>query len=247
MNQFASGDFGHAVLYEDFTPETVEVRAWWCCTLHGLRAFPDVHDSVFRQHGNEIFYDLPLDGKWKSQAAIVEARSHLGTEGKIRLVVENAAGNHSLTFRKPDWAEAVVVTTNGKREPGLSVPLLKTGDEIVAKYTMNVRSTSAGGVQARPDRKAVFFGPWLLGASSHDQPEYFNEIYPDNQITVESGRKPYPGGALPFAVPVAATPCACIAAEFPGQPIKVELRAVAEQTGYAPARWQTAFLVRAKS
>jgi hypothetical protein len=29
--------------------------------------------------------------------------------------------------------------------------------------------------------------------------------------------------------------------------MKVELRAVAEQTGYEPARWQTAFLVRAKS
>ncbi len=96
-------------------------------------------------------------------------------------------------------------------------------------------------------RKALYFGPWLLGASSHDQPEYFNEMYPDNQITMESGRMPYPGRALPFAVPIAATPASCIPAEFPGQPMKVELRAVAEQTGYEPARWQTAFLVRAKS
>ncbi len=247
MNQFASGDFGHAVLYEDFTPETVEVRAWWCCTLHGLRAFPDVHDSVFRQQGDKIFYDLPLDGKWKSQTAIIEAQSRLATEGKTHLFVENMAGNHSLTIRKPDWAEAVVVTRNGQPEAGPNVPLLKTGDEIVAKYTMNVRSASADRVQTRPDRKALYFGPWLLGASSHDQPEYFNEIYPDNQITIESGRKPYPGRALAFAVPIAATPCSCIAAEFPGQPIKVELRAVAEQTGYEPARWQTAFLVRAKS
>jgi DUF1680 family protein len=247
MNQFASGDFGHAVLYEDFTPETVEVRAWWCCTLHGLRAFPDVHDSVFRQQGDKIFYDLPLDGKWKSQTAIIEAQSRLATEGKIHLVVENMAGNHSLTIRKPDWAEAVVVTRNRKREAGLNVPLIKTGDEIVAKYTMNVRSASADGVQTRPGRKAVYFGPWLLGASSHDQPEYFNELYPENQIALETGRMPYPGRAMAFAVPIAATPASCIAAEFPGQPMKVELRAVAEQTGYAPARWQTAFLVRAKS
>jgi DUF1680 family protein len=247
MNQFASGDFGHAFLYEDFTPETVAVRAWWCCTLHGLRAFSDVHDNVFHQEGDKIFYDLPLDGKWKSQGAIVEARSHLATEGKIRLAVANTAGNHSLTIRKPDWADAVVVTTNGKREPGLHVPLIKTGDEIGAKYTMNVRSASAERTQTRPDRKALYFGPWLLGASSHDQPEYFNEMYPDNQITMESGRIRYPGRALPFAVPIAATTASSIPAEFPGQPIKVELRAVAEQTGYEPARWQTAFLVRAKS
>jgi DUF1680 family protein len=247
MNQFASGDFGHAILYEDFTPETVEVRAWWCCTLHGLRAFPDVHDSVFRQQGDKIFYDLPLDGKWKSQTAIIEAESRLATEGKIRLIVENMAGNHSLTIRKPDWAEAVVVTTNGKREPSLNVPRIKTGDEIVAKYTMNVRSAGTDRVQTRPGRKALYFGPWLLGASSHDQPEYFNELYPENQIALESGRMPYPGRAMAFAVPIAATPASCIAAEFPGQPMKVELRAVAEQTGYEPARWQTAFLVRTKS
>jgi DUF1680 family protein len=247
MNQFASGDFGHAVLYEDFTPETVEVRAWWCCTLHGLRAFPDVHDNVFRQQGDKIFYDLPVDGKWKSQTAIIEAESRFATEGKIHLVVENLAGNHSLTIRKPDWAEAVVVTTNGKREPGLTIPLIKTGDEIVAKYTMNIRSMSADRVQTRPDRKALYFGPWLLGASSHDQPEYFNELYPDNQIALASVRMPYPGRAMAFAVPIAATPASCIPAEFPRQPMKVELRAVAEQTGYEPARWQTAFLVRAKS
>jgi DUF1680 family protein len=212
-----------------------------------LRAFPDVHDSVFRQQGDKIFYDLPLDGKWKSQSAIIEAQSDLAADGKVGLVVENIAGSHSLTIRKPDWADGVVVTTNGKREPGLTVPLIKTGDEIVARYTMSVRKESADRVQTRPDRKALYFGPWLLGASSHDQPEYFNEMYPENQITMESGRMRYPGSALPFAVPIAATPASCIPAEFPGQPIKVELRAVGEQTGYEPARWQTAFQVRVKS
>ena len=100
MNQFATGDFGHALLYEDFTPETVEVRAWWCCTLHGLRAFPEVNDSVFRQQGGDIVYNLALDGKWKSQGAIVEARSYLATERKIRLTVQNAAAGQSLVVRQ---------------------------------------------------------------------------------------------------------------------------------------------------
>ncbi len=38
MNQFATGDFGHAMLNDTGTPSIVYVRAWWCCTLHGLRA-----------------------------------------------------------------------------------------------------------------------------------------------------------------------------------------------------------------
>jgi len=64
MNQFATGDFGHAVLYEDFTPEMVAVRAWWCCTLHGLRAFADVRDSVFRRDAHGVSYLLPIDGRF---------------------------------------------------------------------------------------------------------------------------------------------------------------------------------------
>jgi DUF1680 family protein len=244
MNQFASGDFGHAVLYEDFTPEMVAVRAWWCCTLHGLRGFADIQDAVFRESGSEIQYDLPIDGRWKSQSAIVEARSYLPTQGKIRIIVQNVMGNTSLLVRKPVWADAVVLYRNGARLDDLRVAKIETGDEIMAQYKMSVRTESADRVQSRPGRNALYFGPWLLGASSREQPEYFNELFPDNQIVLGSRRAAYTRQAGPFAVPMAANTCACIPAEFPGQAIKVDLRAVAEQTGYEPARWQTAFVVR---
>lgn len=247
MNQFATGDFGHAVLYDDFTPETVAVRAWWCCTLHGLRAFSDVNDSIFHQRGGDIVYNLPLDGRWKSQDALVDARSHLATEGKISLTILRAAGDHSLVVRKPAWADAVVLSRNGAAVNGLRIAKIETGDEIVAEYAMNLRIESADRVQSRPGRSALYFGPWLLGASSHDQPEYFNELYPENEIALDNRRAPYTARALRFAVPVAARTCDCIPAEFPGQVVNVQLRAVAEQTQYEPARWQTAFRVRQNS
>ena len=59
MNQFATGDFGHGILSKNGIPETVNVRAWWCCTLHGLRAFSDLQNSAFRVSGNEAFFDFP--------------------------------------------------------------------------------------------------------------------------------------------------------------------------------------------
>ena len=244
MNQFGTGDFGHAVLYDDFTPETVAVRAWWCCTLHGLRAFADVNDSVFRGHDGDVVYNLPLDGKWKSQSIIVEARSYLAREGKVHINVQNSVGRQSLLVRQPSWADSVVLTRNGARVDGLRIANIETGDEIVAQYAMNLRVTSADSVQSRSGRSAVYFGPWLLGASSHDQPEYFNELYPDNEIVLDNRRAPYTARGLRFAVPIAARTCDCVPAEFPGQAMKVELRAVAEQTQYESARWQTAFLVR---
>ena len=244
MNQFSTGDFGHAVLYEDFTPEMVEVRAWWCCTLHGLRAFADVNDSVFRHAEKDIVYDLPIDGRWKSQGAIMEARSYLATEGKVRISVDNIVGSSSLVVRKPEWAQAVILTRNGTPIDGLRVPQLATGDEIVVRYKMDFRAESADGVQSRPGRKALSYGPWLLGASSRDQPEYFNELFAENQVVPGSRRAPYFRHPLPFAVPIAANMCACVPAEFPGEATKVDLRAVAEQTGYEPARWQTAFVTK---
>jgi hypothetical protein len=110
---------------------------------------------------------------------------------------------------------------------------------------MHLRALSADGVQSLPGRKALYFGPWLMGASSREQPEYFNELFADNELIEGSRRHAY-AGRSPFAVPIAAATYACVPAEFPGQELKVEIRAVAEQTGYEPERWQTAFRVRAR-
>lgn len=246
MNQFASGDFGHGVLEEGGTPETVAVRAWWCCTLHGLRTFADVNDAVFRRDGEDVFYDLPLDGRLKTGSLEMDATSTLADDGRVRLVVGKTTGMHSLQVRKPAWAERVTVTQNGKPVTGLRVEGLKAGDTIEAKYEMGFRAVSADGVQTRPGRHALHFGPWLLGASSHDQPRYFSELQLDNEIVASQRQAARGRGGSVFTVPIAGSTCPCVAAEFPDQPMQVELRAVAEQTGYESARWQTAFLIRDK-
>ncbi len=244
MNQFASGDFGHAVLEEGGTPERVAVRAWWCCTLHGLRAFADVNDAVFRRAGDEISYDLPLDGRLKTNSLQIAAMSNLATDGRVKIQVQSATGNPSLAVRKPAWANEVTLTHNGKPVADLRVAEIKTGDTIEAKYAMGLRTASADGVQTRPGRHRFYFGPWLLGASSHDQPEYFNELFSDNQIEAGTPLEGASGGHSDFAVPIAAKKFSFVPAEFPDQPMHVELRAVAEQTGYESARWQTAFVIR---
>ncbi|HEY1985371.1 MAG TPA: beta-L-arabinofuranosidase domain-containing protein [Terracidiphilus sp.] len=246
MNQFASGDFGHGVLDENGTPGTVAVRAWWCCTLHGLRTFADVNDNVFRAAGGDIFYDLAMDGHLKTDDVAVRAQSSLATDGRTRITIEQQRGSYALTVRKPAWADAVALTHNGRPVSGLKVAEVAAGDTVVAQYTMRFRGESAERVQARPGRKAFYFGPWLLGATSHEQPQYFSELQDQNAIIAESNRASHSRTGLEFAVPIAATSCAIIAAEYPEQAARVELRAVAEQTGYDPARWMTAFALREK-
>lgn len=247
MNQFASGDYGHAVLNEGGTPDIVLVRAWWCCTLHGLRAFADVHNHVFRQDGNEVFYELPLDGRIKRDAMTAEATSTLATDGKIRIAIRSVSANHALTVRKPGWAQGLVLYQNGNRIPGLRVASLTSGDQIVIEYRMNLRVESADHVQSLPARKALYFGPWLLGVSSHDAPDYFNELHPDNELRLGTYAASHPDSHTAFTIPGAGSSFVYVPAEYPEQAMRVILHPVAEQTGYEPARWQTAFRVRSES
>ena len=247
MNQFATGDFGHGVLNAEGTPGIVPVRAWWCCTLHGLRAFADVQDSVFRSAGSQIYYDLPIDGYLRRSDCQVRASSRLATHGSIEIHVVEAHGVQSLTVRKPSWARTVDLTKNGRSVPGLRVDSVRTGDRIEAKYTMSLRRERAGEDARLAKRSALHFGPWLLGSSSNGNPGYFNELHSENQLMLRSARRFDRKGASAFDVPVALTTIAYLPAEFPDQPARAQLCAVGEQTASEPGQWQTAFLIQSES
>jgi DUF1680 family protein len=243
MNQFSTGDFGHAVLDEFGAPQSVEVRAWWCCTLHGLRAFADIERHAFRVRDAEIFLDLPIDASLNHDSLSLTAQSFLATRRRIRIKVNRVSAPHALNIRKPSWANSLKLTLNGQPHPGLRIDNLRNGDEIEATYDMSLRIATADNVLSTRGRSALHYGPWLLGATTALQPEYFNELYVQNILISGSARPAIPAPAV-FTVPVAATTVAVVPAEFPGQAIKVDLRAVAEQTAHEPARWATSFLVR---
>lgn len=243
MNQFSTGDFGHAVLDDFGAPEIVEVRAWWCCTLHGLRAFADIQRHAFRTQEAELFLDLPVDAQLETGGISVTAESLLASGRTIRIHVRRASAPHAITIRKPTWADSVSLKRNGQPIAGNRVDSLRAGDEIEASYAMSLRISSADRSLSVGGRSAIHYGPWLLGACAAVQPQYFNELYPQNTVITSSAR-PAMHQPAPFTVPVASTRFAVIPAEFPGQPSQLELRAVAEQTAYEPTRWITSFLVR---
>ncbi|UWZ83951.1 glycoside hydrolase family 127 protein [Occallatibacter riparius] len=244
MNQFSTGDFGHAVLDDFGAPESVQVRAWWCCTLHGLRAFPDVAHHTFRIRDNEVFFDLPLDGSLDTGSISLTSQSSLATDRRIRIKVLHASAPHALNIRKPAWSDSVKVIRNGRPHENSRVENLRAGDQIEASYDMSLRLTSADKVLSTRGRTAFHYGPWLLGASTAMQPEYFNELYPSNVLIAGSATRNSTPATERFTIPLAATTVDAIPAEFPGQKLKLDLRAVAEQTGHEPARWATSFLVR---
>ncbi len=250
MNQFWTGDFGHAFLGDlgqaDYShaqsgagePRIVLVRAWWCCTLHGLRAFPAVQQRVFRQSEDRLIYQIPVDGWFESDGIKVTARSWLAAEGKVEIKVERASRGARLEVRQPHWAGAIALSHKGQALPGLLVSDLESGDAITIQYSMKKRVSP---LDAKGERKTVHVGPWLLGASAADQQSYFNELHRDNVLLEDSLREATSTNALPFAVPIAARRCSVLPAEYPVQPSEVELRAVSEQTAHPPSRWILSF------
>ena len=241
MNQFSTGDFGHAVLNENGTPETVMVRAWWCCTFHGLRVFPDIGRSVFRQKGSEVFYDLPLDGKIESPGFSARAESRLARDGSIRLLIANNSSNCSLTMRHPHWAQDVSIEVNGKRAEPSCLANLKAADVIMVKYRMKLSQSVTDGSDGSIGRLSVHYGPWLLGVSSANNREYFNELEASNALLHVTSKPNIEEVPSLFGVPIAAAVADYVPAEFPEQPAQAEFRAVAEQTSTRSSRWQMTF------
>ena len=256
FNQFATGDFGHRVYTETGLPGAGAVRAWWCCTLHGLRCFPAVHESAFRQTENGASYDLPVDGRIDTAGLSVVAEATLARDGSARITILRASDEPAaIDVRKPDWADATECRMEGSareqfatREAESSGPIpsgyermyrrWKAGDVLLVRYGMKSRSQSSG-----EGRRSFWCGPWLLGASSAENPDYFNELTTENQLldegvpaTSDRDRRSHA-----FSIPAAEMRFRYAQAEYPDQPATVTLRPIAEQAGQPTTSWELCF------
>ena len=241
MNQFSTGDYGHGRLDSAGVPETVYVRAWWCCTLHGLRTFAELQRAAFRVASDGIFFEFPIDSQIRTASLFARAQSTLAETGMIRIDIEQAKTAQSLIVSKPSWADNITITQNGNPVPGLKVERISAGDVILVNYGMSLRvSVHASGAKT-PEGRCLHFGPWLLGAVSSANPKYFNELYAENLLDLKTVSRHSRRADSIFEVPMAETAIRFTPAEFPEQSAQVELRAVAEQTANQPAHWQLVF------
>ncbi len=254
LNQFATGDFGHRVLTPTGISGDGAARAWWCCTLHGLRYFPDVQTAAFRQEAGALCYDLPIDSainddRTSSARLSAIATSSLANDGSVRITITSADENPaSLRIRNPDWSQTLAIRLNGRtsqfpieREYVRVHRQWQCGDLVEVSYVMSLRSKTS-----EQKRTTFSYGPWLLGAPASHNAAYFNELTIENKLIVEKNQKVEENPIGPFTVPVAARSFACIPAEFPEQQETVTLRAVAEQTGEPSTSWELRFLTDAK-
>jgi len=248
LNQFATGDFGHHTF--DSTGYNADcTRAWWCCTLHGLRAFPEVFNSAFHREPEGICYDLPVDGRITDTGLTLQADSTLAQDSTATLTVAKADGtNHTLRLRQPVWASELKLTLNGQPLTGSDTHggveirrCWKSGDKLAVRYELRTR------VKAHPQdagRFAILHGPWLLGVDAQNSPTFFDEPRektrvllpaPDahGNVALAPVAKDTAGGNPSFTAPAGHLALHYLPGGYPMQPQTVTLRPIAEHTAIA--------------
>jgi len=268
FNQFQTGDFGHRAFAplapgrpvpEKFLPtgySSYGARAWWCCTLHGLRTLCDVWAAVFRLDGDTLYYDLPVDGRWHDATRAAQAESSLGQDGTIRIRIRSRQPEPwNLALRQPGWSSQVEVRVNGQRqEPTLHNHYLIVrrrwgeSDQVELRYQLRTYIVNvpepgpASGV-------SLFHGPWILGVDEETSPYFYDEPYTQNRIRLpgmtptgevslsQATARPEHG----FAIPLAHFELEYLPGGYPIQPQRALLRPIAEQTGMRPVAWTFVF------
>lgn len=262
-NQYATGDFGHHVYTnQGIGRRTGQGRAWWCCTMHGLRAFRDVVDSVVTVDSNRVRINLIDSVKWSSgERALTTSKERGEGRGLFRIAVEKApAQGMAVSVRVPKWMSNPSVHAAGKavehhREGDyliLSEPVQGSAVvDVTFDYTLQFikrdgSSLNLSQLTAEPVEAMVRYGPWILGVDEHFDPLFLSEPWADNVILFPATE----GGSedrveSPLAVNAAHLTCNYVHGGYP-DPQRVTLRPIAERTLHAPQDFITWLRIRAE-
>ena len=187
-NQLPNGGFGHVRFTEEGFGHGL-VEAWWCCTLHGARAFPEIRGAAFRAHEGALYYDLPVDGRGEAAGLVVEADAELALQGRVTMrVLEAPAQPVTLRLRTPARTSALRSPFGASRGAPLEIERIwRAGESFDIEYEMETAMEKDGS--------ATIFrrGPAILGISEGGDPAAFNEAFeltlPEHAV-LEPGDRP---------------------------------------------------------
>ncbi len=249
FNQFSTGDFGHHVFVRNGIKPTESVgRAWWCCTMHGHRAFRDVLDAMAAPTEGGLQVNLFQDADWTGDGFDCAVRYRADSPVRSRLSVEvrrSAGGPRAVSLRRPPWAKAATLLVDGVPEP------LADGDtltvrrsfaqgsrvEMVLDHRLLFETRDRQTLETPPDGDALLFlGPWLYAVDDALEPLFFSEPWVgESTVTLHAPLAVPALGPSPqrFADPSRRLAASYSHGGFAGEQPLV-LRPISEQAGGAP-------------
>ncbi len=206
FNQYFTGDFGH----HHITPQGAEPdqlhAAWWCCTMHGLRAMYEVQaNDMVGQISENKKLNLYLETSYEDDAIAFQmskAQKQGDTHYYLLEVLDVKDTATRLAFRQPPWAAAIKLSVNGKeitRAPeGGYVTLaqpLKKGDKISIALPfrrMLMTDRNKAITLDKIDKQTVTgilqYGPYLMGVDDRIDPTFNAE--PNNNVVYATSLQP---------------------------------------------------------
>lgn len=160
-NQFETGDFGHRFFnHQGYIPHPGAGRAWWCCTMHGLRALHDVVDygiTPLRQAEDtgiqvNLWHEASLeegDFQVKLQQITLPEKPHL--LAFLAEVVAAPEEEQTLALRVPGWAKT------------LSATVSRDGESLEAMETASPSEEAASQLIAREGSMLNLKRSWKAG------------------------------------------------------------------------------------
>ncbi len=204
-NQFETGDFGHHTFdSRGYVQAPGPGRAWWCCSMHGLRALHDVKIvAIDSPKPNNIRVNLYFSGEFLLDNTEVKTSRTNSSEGKFNYIIKFVATTDSettLSIRHPSWAEKISIIINGKQEIESDnqkgyiniTRVWSVGDEVILTVTPAIKildeqnnAIDLANLKG-PKKVAIFVGPWLMGVHASTNPMFHGEPYMDNILLLPS-------------------------------------------------------------
>lgn len=174
-NQYASGDFGHHFFTGGGMSASNPRRAWWCCTMHGLRALIAVRDEeVLVSKGDTTVLQLLV------------TQTYVG-DGKAFLLEYSGEdrGTTLYTMTVTEW-DGTFLTISEPTATTIAPTSFhpKAGDvlDITVRYETRFHAGKGGPGQALPTDPSVgylTYGPYLMGFNQDDfvaEPDWGNQV-----------------------------------------------------------------------
>jgi DUF1680 family protein len=199
-NQFSTGDFGSRVWFEDgFTPTSSVDRAWWCCTMHGYRAFRDVLENAVTIKDDCVSVNLFEDLDWRREANMRIRRNATGATIEFEGAFPGA-----LRIRLPPWSAGTTITRDSRI---VSVPARASFADVGRNFsaqervevnfhyrteilTPDLHMAEAGSFTGKSSRAAIYCGPYLMAVDEELDPYFFSEPWSGNTVSLPVTPKP---------------------------------------------------------
>lgn len=200
FNQYYTGDFGHHDLTAKGSAPSTMMAAWWCCTMHGLRALQVVKDQYFiKKVNNGYKLDLYIETEYKDNDISLSCSRGVSADKNFnyRVDIVFIKKGRTLSLRVPEWCDSLEVVTGDKTFIGrsgqgyLTLNGIKTGEQLKIRIVSKVRIRKDNGkfvsidaVGNKSVNGSLFVGPHMMGVEQIIDQEFCaepneNKLYVD--------------------------------------------------------------------